>query len=223
MTTIATTSTPTDRASATPLSYGRATTDASAGSRAEGGGAGAAAPAGNSATNVQLSTKAQALLQQVATNQTGVPHLPASFDQMVTEKTSDLAATLVKGFTAVFIPLDQPISLQVDSSGTVHADGPYKKQIEKYFADNPDVAKEVKTVASLNALKATEQAMRLYVKEQQSATTDKDRAAASDRYMVRSMNIQSLSGDFTLSNGQLTSAATQYTTALSSPAGERTS
>src|SRR5262249_51875212 len=153
-----------------------------------GSGAGAAGDPGttNSATKVQLSDTAQALLQQIAANQTGAQKLPASFDELVSKKTSDLAASLVKAFTDAHIPLDDPISLHIDSAGDIRAEGPYQKRIEQYFKDNPDVAKEYKTVATLNALKATEQALALYEREKQAATTDKGRAEASDRYLARS-------------------------------------
>jgi hypothetical protein len=173
--------------------------------------------ASDSTTSVELSDRAQALLQKLTDNQAAALRLPDSFDEMVAQKTSALAARLIRDFAHDNIPVDEAIAFTIDSSGTVRSDGPYRKRIEQYLKDNPDVAKEIQTVATLNALRATEQGLRLYLKEKQAATTDKDKAAASDPYMARSMNIQSLAGHLILADGQLSSAAMDYVTALSPP------
>jgi len=217
MTTTVTTSTSIDIVSVVFLSYGRAARSGSRTSSGSGAGTMPAASASNSTTSVELSDQAEALLQKLADTQAAALRLPDSFDEMVVQKTSALAARLIKDFAHDNIPVDEAIAFTIDSSGTVHADGPYKKRIEQYLKDNPDVAKEFQTVATLNALRATEQALRLYLKETQAATTDKDKAAASDRYVVRSMSIQSLAGHLTLADGQLSSAAMEYVTALSPP------
>ena len=171
----------------------------------------------DSATTVDLSEQAKALLQQATIDPTTNLDLPASFDELVAKRTDDFAQSLVEAFTAEHIPLDDAISLRIDSSGNIIADGPYKKRIEKYFKDNPEAAKEFKTVATLNALRAAAEALRLYNEEKKSATSTEQKAAAWDRYTARSMHIQSLSGSLTLKDGQITSAAMDYATSLSDP------
>jgi putative NADH-flavin reductase len=168
-------------------------------------------------TTVDLSDQAKALLQQATAEQTALLDLPASFDELVTKRTEDFAKKLVEAFTAENIPVDEAISLSIDSSGTIHADGPYKKRIEQYFKDNPEAAKEFKAVATLNALRATLEALRLYNEEKKAAATKEQQVAASDRYTMRSMYIFSLSGLLTLKDGKITSAAMDYAKSLSDP------
>ena len=167
------------------------------------------------ATTVDLSEQAQALLQQAEAEATTLRDLPDSFDELVAKRTEDFAKSLVAAFTAEDIPLDEPISLSIDSSGTIHADGPYKKRIEQYFKDNPEAAKEFKAVATLNALRATLEALRLFNEEKKSATTKEQQTEAWDRYTVRSLYIHSLSGLLTLKDGKITSASMDYARSLS--------
>lgn len=217
-TTTAARGTPANYALSTVLSNGSlaSSTLASAGSAAPTTVADAATSGHDRATMVDLSDRAQALLRQATADRTTLLDLPASFDELVTKRTEDLAKSLVEAFTAERIPLDEAISLSIDSSGTIHADGPYEERIEKYFKDNPEAAKEFKAVATLNALRATLEALRLYNEEKKSATTKEEQAAASDRYTVRSMYIHSLSGLLTL-KGKITSAAMDYAKSLSDP------
>lgn len=188
---------------------------ASAKPSGSGSGSAAAASGDQNATTVSLSDTAQSLLQQAGANQANALNVPASFDDLVEQKTDAFAKALTESLTAESIPLNDPITLQIDSAGTIHADGPYKAKIEKLFRDNPELAKQAKEVATLNALRATTAALRLYNKELRNAHTKEARTAASDRYMVRSMAIQALSGTMTLAGGQITSAAMDYADALS--------
>jgi hypothetical protein len=177
--------------------------------------AGATTNGHDGATLVDLSDEAQAQLQQAEADRTTLLDLPASFDELVAKRTEDFAKSLVEAFTAEDIPLDEAISLSIDSSGTIHADGPYKKRIEQYFKDNPEAAKEFKAVATLNALRATLEALRLFNEEKKSATTKEQQTQAWDRYTVRSLYIDSLSGLLTLKDGKITSAAMDYARSLS--------
>lgn len=163
------------------------------------------------AVALELSPHARALLQ----GQQILQALPKSFDELVTQKTTDLAKRLIDAFTAEHIPLDEAIALRVDRSGTIHAEGPYKERIEKYFKDNPEAAEEFKAVATLNALRASQEVLRLQNEELRSARTEEERDAARNRSMLRSMDIQSLYGSMTLKDGELTSAATRYVSLLS--------
>ncbi|MCK7475138.1 MAG: hypothetical protein MZV49_20120 [Rhodopseudomonas palustris] len=52
------------------------------------------------------------------------------------------------------------------------SEGPWKEKIEELFRDDPDLAKELKEISALNALKAAQTALDLYNKE-------KERRAAS--------------------------------------------
>ena len=106
-----------------------------------------------------------------------------------------------------------------DRYGNVTAEGPLKDKIEKYFADNPDVAKELKTVASLNSLKAAQAALDLYTKEKGSANGSQQQQKAWADYNIRSMNIQTLSGVMSLTDGKLRSAAVDYIDMIADPTG----
>ncbi|MBN8938061.1 MAG: hypothetical protein J0H01_01160 [Rhizobiales bacterium] len=176
--------------------------------------------AGEPAVSVVLSDQAKARLKQL---QAGLPMTQdqsASLDAMVQKRTEAFAATLSKAFAALQIPLDDAISLQVDKSGQITTDSPYKKAIAKYFEANPEAAKEFKAIASLNALRATQKALELYNEEQKAARNKDEQGAAWDRYATRSMAIQKLSGSFSLKQGKLSSAAMDYVIA-SDPRSDR--
>lgn len=120
------------------------------------------------------------------------------------------------------VNLDDAVRLQVDKFGNVTAEGPWKAKIEKYFADNPDVAKELKEISGLNALKAANAALELYNKEKgSSAQGSKQQQSAWSNYNIRSMNIQTLSGVISLKDGQLRSAALDYIDSIADPTGAK--
>jgi hypothetical protein len=215
MTTIAATSAASDNLLSMLLSQLGSAASAPSTSKSSSGGSATNASADAGATTIDLSDAAKTLLQQAGANQADAVNVPASFDDMVQQKTDAFASSLSQALTAMNIPQDQPLHLTIDSSGTIHADGPYKDKIEKMFRDNPELAKQAKEVATLNALRATTEALRLYNKELRTATTKEQRDAASDRYTMRAMTIQTLSGNLTLAGGQVTSAAMDYANALS--------
>ena len=134
----------------------------------------------------------------------------ASFADMVTEKTQAFAKTLMDVFKTAKIPTDEPIVLNLDSSGRVTTNSPYKERIEKLFKDDPDLAKQLKDIAGLNALVALNDAMRRYSEAKRKAGTDKERKLAEANYMADCMTIQSRSNTMVLADGALTSAATSY-------------
>jgi hypothetical protein len=176
----------------------------------------------NATTNVQLSDLAKMLTRAFSAQGTSADDLqpPDSFGQMVSQRTSALATTLTEKLTAAKIPVDAAITLHVDKYGSIHAEGAYKKKLEQFFKDNPDVAEEVKAVANLNTLKATAEALRLYNEEKKAATTNAEKDRAFDRYTQQLGKIQSLAGTLTLKDGNLTSAVMDYADSLTSPAGE---
>lgn len=174
---------------------------------------GAAAPL----DRVDLSPQARAALQAEAGQQI-LREMSTSFDDLVAQKTSQVAEKLVSAFTAEGIPLDEPLSLRVDDAGTIRADGPYKEKIEKLFKDNPELAEDLRTAATLNALKAAQEVYRLQNDELRSARSDEEREAARNRQMLRSMDIQTIGGLMTLKDGELTSAAVDYATRLAEKA-----
>jgi hypothetical protein len=214
LTTIATTGASSDNLLSKLLSQLGSASSPSSSTNSTSGGSAVSTSADAGATTIDLSDAAKTLLQQASANQANVPDVPASFDEMVQQKTDAFASSLSQALSAMGIPQDQPLNLTIDSSGTIHADGPYKDKIEKMFRDNPELAKQAKEVATLNALRATTEALRLYNKEMRTATTKEQRDAASDRYTARAMTIQSLSGNLTLAGGHVTSAAMDYADTL---------
>jgi hypothetical protein len=222
MTTIATTGLPAQTSMAS-VSRGAIPAASTAAGQAAAGGSD---DAGGDATTVQISDLARMLAQSFApqsgsaADQAGQLKLPANFDEMVTQRTDTLAATLTDAFAAAHIPLADATTLVVDSYGQIRADGPGKKKIEQYFKDNPEAAKEFKTVATLNSLKAAEQVLRLYNEEKKAATTDDQKAAAFDRWTARMVNIQSLSGIMSLQGGKLISATGLYADSITPPGSD---
>lgn len=133
-----------------------------------------------------------------------------SFDETVQDRSQALADRLKAAFTKLGIPLDEPIKLQLDETGQVKTDSPYKKKIEKLFADDPELAKEFKNVAGLNAMKAAQKALEASEAEKRAAKDDDARDAASGRYTARMMTSQDLSGTMTLDDGKLRSASREF-------------
>jgi hypothetical protein len=175
-------------------------------------------PTNTPADSVEISDQAKAVLGQITADQTAIAAIPTSLDEIVTKQTDDLADSLSKAFAADNIPLDQAIRLQVDKFGNVQTEGPWKKKIDEVLKDNPELAKKLKTVAGLNALKAAQEALDLYNQQKKSANP-KQQAEAWTQYNIQSMNIQTLSGVMTLKDGKLRSAAVDYIDTIADPTG----
>ncbi|MEH3118842.1 MAG: hypothetical protein PGN25_14945 [Methylorubrum populi] len=86
----------------------------------------------------------------------------------------------------------------------------YQKKIEKLFKDDPELAKEFKDVAGLNAMKAAQKALEAFAKEKKDTRNDDERDAAYGRYTARLMKSQELSGTMTLNDGKLRSASVDF-------------
>ncbi|OPF96616.1 hypothetical protein [Rhodopseudomonas palustris] len=171
---------------------------------------------------VTLSDRAQAILDKANADKAATAKLALSFDEMLQQRTDALTAKLTDAFKKLNVNLDDAVRLQVDKFGNVTAEGPWKAKIEKYFADNPDVAKELKEISGLNALKAANAALELYNKEKgSSAQGSKQQQSAWSNYNIRSMNIQTLSGVISLKDGQLRSAALDYIDSIADPTGAK--
>lgn len=169
---------------------------------------------------IDLSDAAKAGPQGTAATALQSLDLPKSFDEMVQRRTQALADKLTRSFAEAGIDVRDALDLKVDSAGMIRTDGPYKERIEQFFRDNPDIAEEFRDVASLNTMKATMEALRLYNEEMKSARTEEAQAEVRDRFTTRSIRIQELAGSLTLEDGGLTSAAVEYADALS-PAGDK--
>ncbi|HEY0329818.1 MAG TPA: hypothetical protein VGC77_12045 [Rhodopseudomonas sp.] len=180
---------------------------------------GATAPA----DTVELSDHAKAMLAKAQADAQAVADLKMSFDERLQKRSDALADKLTKAFSDFHVNFDDSVRLQVDKFGNVTTEGPWKKKIEKYFADNPEVAKELKAVAGLNALKAASTALDLYNKEKGETAGSKQQQAAWSKYNVRSINIQTLSGVMSLTDGKLRSAAVDYIDAIADPTGAEAS
>lgn len=183
--------------------------------------AGAGSAAGGSATAAPepaaitvLSKEAAALL---GTGAGAGLDLPKDFDDMVQRRTDALASRLAAAFEGADIRTDESLALRVDRYGTVHAEGPQKEKIEKLMRDDPELAKEFRTVATLNALRAVAETLRLHAEDMKAARTPKERQAADDRYAGRSAAIHAAAGSMTLKEGRLVSAAMVYAQSLSDP------
>jgi hypothetical protein len=168
---------------------------------------------------VELSDHAKATIEKAKADQAAAADLTLSFDEVLAKRTDALGKTLSDAFAGFNVNLDDAVRLQVDKFGNVSTEGPWKKKIEQLFQDHPELAKELKTVSSLNSLKATQKALDLYTDEKKSATNKKQQDAAWTRYNVRSINIQTLSGLMSLKNGKLRSAAVDYIDMIADPAG----
>jgi hypothetical protein len=168
--------------------------------------------------SVELSDQAKAALGQITADQTAITTIPTSLDEIVAKQTDDLADSLSKAFAADNIPLDQAIRLQVNKFGNPQTEGPWKKRIDEVFKDNPELAKKLKTVAGLNALKAAQEALDLY-NQQKKSTNPKQQTEAWTQYNIQTINIQTLSGVMTLKHGKLRSAAVDYIDTIADPTG----
>ncbi|MGO3933043.1 hypothetical protein NP284_32605 [Rhodopseudomonas pseudopalustris] len=174
----------------------------------------AAATATAKATNsdtVELSDQAKALLQLQK-------DLSMTFEERLQKRSDALAEKLSKAFAKINVNLDEAVRLKVDKFGNVTSEGPWKEKIEKLFRDDPDLAKELKEISALNALKAAQTALELYNKEK-GAPGSAQQSDAWTRYNLHSMNIQTLSGVISLQDGKLRSAAVDYMDMITDPTG----
>jgi hypothetical protein len=182
----------------------------------------ATAAAGSSsppADIVELSDHAKATIEKAKADQAATADLTLSFDEVLAKRTDELSKTLSDAFAGLNVNLDDAVRLQVDKFGNVTTEGPWKKKIEQLFQDRPELAKELKSISSLNTLKATQKALDLYQDEKKSAAKKKQQDEAWTRYNVRSINIQTLSGVMSLKDGKLRSAAADYIDMIADPAG----
>lgn len=171
---------------------------------------------------VQLSERAKAILDKANADKAATANLTLSFDEMLQQRTDALTTKLTDAFKKMNVNLDDAVRLQVDKFGKVTAEGPWKEKIEKFFEDNPDLAKELKAIAGLNALKAANAALELYNKEKGSGGPgSKQQQSAWTNYNIRSMNIQTLSGVISLKDGELRSAAMDYIDSIADPTGAK--
>ncbi|QDL98046.1 hypothetical protein FLL57_12315 [Rhodopseudomonas palustris] len=174
------------------------------------------------ADTVQLSERAKAILDKANADKAATANLTLSFDEMLQQRTDALTAKLTDAFKKMNVNLDDAVRLQVDKFGKVTAEGPWKEKIEKFFEDNPDLAKELKAIAGLNSLKAANAALELYNKEKGSGGPgSKQQQSAWTSYNIRSMNIQTLSGVISLKDGELRSAALDYIDSIADPTGAK--
>jgi hypothetical protein len=168
-------------------------------------------PAPQSGDTVELSDQAKALLQLQK-------DLSMTFEERLQKRSDALAEKLSKAFAKINVNLDEAVRLKVDKFGNVTSEGPWKEKIEEMFRDDPDLAKELKEISALNALKAAQTALELYNKEK-GAPGSEQQSEAWTRYNVRSMNIQTLSGVISLQDGKLRSAAVDYIDTITDPNG----
>ncbi len=159
---------------------------------------------------VTLSDHAKAILDKANADKAAAADLTLSADEILAKRTDALSTRLTAAFKGLNVNLDDAVRLQLDKSGNVTTEGPWKKKIEKLFADDPELAKEFKAVAGLNALKAASTALDLYNKEKGASAGGKQQQDAWTRYNIRSINIQTLSGVMSLKDGKLRSAAVDY-------------
>jgi hypothetical protein len=192
---------------------------ASSGSATRPAGTNAPGSSSSAADIVELSDHAKATVEKAKADQAATADLTLSFDEILAKRTDALAKTLTDAFSGLNVNLDDAVRLQVDKFGNVTTEGPWKKKIEKLFQDRPDLAKELKAVAGLNALKAAQTALDLYNKEKGSTLGSKQQSEAWTQYNIRSMNIQTLSGVMSLKDGKLRSAAADYIDLIADPTG----
>ncbi|ABD88654.1 hypothetical protein [Rhodopseudomonas palustris] len=210
-------SSPASNSSAALLQSGLKPESAAATTTANGG----AAPASTTtaAAKVELSEHAKAMLAKAQADAQAVADLKMTFDERLEKRSDALAQKLTKAFAFFNVNLDDSVRLQVDKFGNVTTEGPWKKKIEKLFADDPDLAKELKAIAGLNALKAASTALELYNKEKGATAGSKQQQEAWTKYNIRSINIQTLSSVMSLTDGKLRSAAVDYIDAIADPTG----
>ncbi|MGO3930211.1 hypothetical protein [Rhodopseudomonas pseudopalustris] len=176
---------------------------------------------GAAATVVTLSDRAKAVLDKANADKAAAADLTLSFDEILQKRSDALTSKLTKAFSGLNVNLDEAVRLQVDKFGNVTTEGPWKAKIEEFFAKNPDLAKELKAIAGLNALRAANTAVDLYNKEKGPTADSKQQQRAWTDYTIRSMNIQTLSGVMSLQDGKLRSAAADYIDTLADPTGAK--
>ncbi|NVN88711.1 MAG: hypothetical protein HXX15_21750 [Rhodopseudomonas sp.] len=179
-------------------------------------------PAGQPTDSVELSDRAKAILAKAAADKAATADLTLSFDEILQKRSDALASKLTDAFKGLNVNLDDAVRLQVDKFGNVTTEGPWKKKIEKLFADDPELAKEFKAVAGLSALKAANTALELYNKDKGASAGSKQQQQAWTQYNIRSINIQTLSGVLSLKDGNLRSAAVDYIDTIADPHGDGT-
>jgi transketolase len=167
---------------------------------------------------IALSDRAKATLDKADADKAATADLTLSFDEILAKRSDALSSQLAGAFSALNIPPEFATRLRVDKFGNVSSEGPWKKKIEKMFADSPDLAKELKEVSGLNSLKAAQTALDMYNEEKKSANK-REQAEAWKTYNIRSINIQALSGVMTMKDGKLRSAAVDYIDMLADPNG----
>ena len=181
-------------------------------------GTSAASKAAGAAAVVDLSAAAKRQIAQTLTGTAGstspigetARSIVRSFDEIVRDRTQDLAGKLADRLTRMGIPQDEPIVFRIDSLGQVKTDSPYRERIEKMFRDDPELAKDFQDVASLNAMKAAQTALEALDAEKKAAKDDDARDAAYGLYTARLMTSQALSETMTLRDGALISASVDF-------------
>ena len=157
---------------------------------------------------IDLSSRAKALASTLFSKTT------STAEDMLRDREDAFASKLAGVLKKAGIPADEKVSLSVDKNGVVTTDSPYKKTIEQYFKDDPDAAKELKQIADLSAMVATQKALEAKKNEQAAAKDDDDRAKADTRFLQRSTTIQNLSGRVTFAAGKITTGADDYVMAM---------
>jgi hypothetical protein len=178
-----------------------------------------AASGADGAVMVDLSDRAKAVIAKAKADQAAADALNDTPDEILAKRTDALSDKLSGIFDKMNIPPEFATHLQVDKFGHVTSEGPWKAKIEKMFSDDPDLAKELKTVSGLQSLKAAQTALDMYNEEKKSVTNKKQQDEAWTRYNLRSINIQALSGVMTMKDGRLRSAAVDYMDMLADPKG----
>jgi hypothetical protein len=174
--------------------------------------------ASRAADVVDLSDRAKLLLQQAKDGERAVATILTSAGDILTNRTEALTEKLTEAFKALNVDLDFAVHLSVGRFGQISADGPWRAKIEKLFADDPDLAKELRTVTTMSSLKATQTALDLYYADK-GAPGSQRHADAWTRYTIRAMNIQGLAGLITLNDGKLRSASVGYIDTIADPTG----
>ncbi|WP_455974734.1 hypothetical protein [Methylorubrum populi] len=158
---------------------------------------------------VTLSDTAKSALDGLKAAQEATADATRSFDEQLKVRSETLAGRLSAAFSGEGIPVDEPIALRMES-GRVVSDSPYRKKIEKLFGNDPELAKEFESVASLKAMQAAQKSLELYNQEKKNARDRNEQNAAYERHSTRMIDIQKLSGVMTLKDGALSSAAEDY-------------
>ena len=175
--------------------------------------------AATTATKIDLSDRAKSIIAKAQADADATRDLTKSFDEILTERTDALGKRLSDIFSGLNIPPEFATHLKVDKVGNVTTEGPWKAKIEKLFSDDPALAKELKEVAGLNALKAAQASLDLYTEQKKSTNDETKQAEAWKNYHVRALNIQTLSGVMTVKDGKLRSAAVDYVEMIADPTG----